>query len=83
MAKDSIVEHIFGIIDASVELYLVSIIKPFLKLHEKFYGQLNKVLNDLIEQHGPLPTWCTANFVTYARTMLVIPLLLFMSWGHR
>jgi len=80
---EGILVHIFGIIDASVELYLSSVIAPFLVFHEKFYTELNRFLRKTIDDKGPLPAWCTANFITYFRTVFVFPSLFLMSMGWR
>lgn len=72
---------LISVIDSLVEQYLVHITAPFLSFHEVFYGKLNIFLRDLIDNLGP-PTWCTANFITYARTVFVIPCLLLLARGH-
>jgi hypothetical protein len=74
---------VLDLVDGVVELYLGSIIKPFLKIHETFYTSLNSVLRSLLDDHKKdIPVWFTANFITYARTFLVIPTLLLLAWGH-
>lgn len=74
----------FEIANYIVELYLAHIIKPFLTLHDKFYSSLNKFLREevLDKNSESIPAWFTANFITYARTVLVVPCLLLMAWGH-
>lgn len=72
---------VFDLIDSVVELYLSSVIKPFLKLHETFYSGLNAILRKLLDDHY-VPEWFTANFITYFRTALVIPTLLLLAAGH-
>lgn len=73
----------FALIDSIVELYLGTIIKPFLKLHETFYSTLNKTLRKTLDEHrSSIPGWFTANWITYARTVLVVPTLLVLSWGY-
>lgn len=69
------------LIDTPVQFYLIKFVEPFLKQHEKFYSKFNVVLRDLIDKSSP-PKWFTANFITYARTILVFPCLLCMLW-HR
>ena len=68
------------IIDSFVQIYLLKIVVPFLNQHEKFYSKLNTVLRDIIDKSKP-PEWFTANFITYGRTVLVFPCLLFLAWG--
>lgn len=74
---------VFELIDAVVEIYLKNIIRPFLSLHEVFYSGLNKVLRQLLDDRKQkIPTWFTANFITYARTWVVFPTILLLAWGH-
>ena len=68
----------FDLVDSLVELYLKSAIAPFLKLHEKFYTGLNKVLRQVLDSNE-IPTWFTANFITYGRTLLVFPTILLLA----
>ena len=82
-AIGAIGSHLMGIVDASVEIYLEKVIAPFLKLHEQFYAALNKVLRETVDKKGPLPKWCTANFITYSRTAVVVPAVLLLAAGHR
>eukprot|EP00594_Rhizosolenia_setigera_P018145 CAMPEP_0178968514 /NCGR_PEP_ID=MMETSP0789-20121207/18315_1 /TAXON_ID=3005 /ORGANISM="Rhizosolenia setigera, Strain CCMP 1694" /LENGTH=397 /DNA_ID=CAMNT_0020654489 /DNA_START=76 /DNA_END=1269 /DNA_ORIENTATION=+ len=70
---------IFELIDIALEFYLKTFITPFLTFHEKFYSKLNKILRETLEKCEPIPRWFTANFITYARTILVIPNLYLMS----
>jgi len=82
MASDkSLLKTIMDLVDLIVELFLGNVIKPFLALHEKFYSALNATLRSLLD-NNTIPIWFTANFITYARTFLVIPCILLLSWGH-
>ena len=65
---------------AIVELYLQFIIKPFLEFHDIFYASLNKFFRSRLDNAKKVPTWFTANFITYARTILIIPTLIMLSW---
>jgi hypothetical protein len=81
--KTDLLTTVFDLVDAVVELYLGSIIKPFLKLHETFYAKLNQCLRALLDDNKKhIPPWFTANWITYARTIFVIPTLLLLAWGH-
>jgi hypothetical protein len=81
--KRDLVSTVIDLVDVVVELYLGSIIKPFLKIHETFYNSLNKVLRGLLDDNKKhIPIWFTANFITYFRTVLVFPTLLLLAWGH-
>jgi hypothetical protein len=82
MMEDAIVK-LFALIDSIVELYLGTIIKPFLSLHETFYTALNKALRKVLDDNrAKIPDWFTANWITYARTVLVVPTILLLSWGY-
>ncbi|CAB9519469.1 expressed unknown protein [Seminavis robusta] len=73
---------VFQLVDSVVEVYLSTVIQPFLKFHEIFYNQLNVVLRTFMDTNkDKIPDWCTANFITYARTVLVVPCMIFISWG--
>lgn len=73
----------FDFFDAIVEVYLKTAIQPFLQLHEKFYTGLNKVLRQILDDADThVPRWLTANFITYLRTLLVIPTVILLSRGH-
>jgi len=77
------IHNLFVLIDSVVELYLGKFIKPFLSLHEKFYNALNKTLRGLLDDNkSEIAEWFTANFITYLRTIFVIPTLLLLAWGH-
>jgi hypothetical protein len=82
MASSDPLTRTFHLVDSIVELYLSTVIQPFLKFHEIFYNQLNVILRKLMDDNkGKIPDWCTANAITYARTVLVIPCLIFLSWN--
>jgi hypothetical protein len=74
---------LLALVDSVVELYLAKLIKPFLQFHEKFYNALNKVLRQVLDDNrSKIPDWFSANFITYIRTVLVIPTLLLLAWEH-
>jgi hypothetical protein len=74
---------LFALVDSIVELYLETVIKPFLSLHETFYSALNTTLRKVLDDNkSKIADWFTANFITYARTVLVVPTLLLLAWGH-
>jgi hypothetical protein len=81
--RNDLLRKTFEVIDAVVELYLGSIIKPFLAYHELFYAAMNKALRAVLDANKPkIGDWFTANFITYLRTFFVIPTLLLMAWGQ-
>lgn len=82
MLEDTILK-LFALIDSLVELYLKTVIKPLLTFHEKFYSALNKALRNVLDDNrAKIPDWFTANWITYARTILVVPTILVLSWGY-
>lgn len=76
--KKDLLRTTFDLVDSLVELYLKSAIAPFLTLHEKFYTGLNKVLRQMLDRNE-IPSWFTANFITYGRTLLVFPTILLLA----
>ena len=82
MDLQDLIRTVFDLLDAVVELYLKSVIAPFLTLHEKFYAGLNKCLRQVLDKNE-IPTWFTANFITYGRTLLVYPTILLLSSGYQ
>ena len=79
----ALLKMVMDLVDVIVELYLGNIIKPFLTLHEKFYSALNSTLRSVLDSNKhKIPDWFTANWITYARTLLAIPCVLLLSWGH-
>ncbi len=62
-----------------LDLVLPLIVTPLIEHHEAFYGWLNVSINNVLEKRG-LPRWCSANFVTFARTALIVPTL--YLWGY-
>eukprot|EP00531_Pseudo-nitzschia_arenysensis_P012925 CAMPEP_0116142774 /NCGR_PEP_ID=MMETSP0329-20121206/15088_1 /TAXON_ID=697910 /ORGANISM="Pseudo-nitzschia arenysensis, Strain B593" /LENGTH=403 /DNA_ID=CAMNT_0003638033 /DNA_START=51 /DNA_END=1263 /DNA_ORIENTATION=+ len=82
MLEDTVIK-LFALIDSIVELYLKTVIKPLLTFHEKFYSALNKTMRKALDDNrSQIPEWFTANWITYARTVLVVPTILLLAWGH-
>lgn len=77
----SITTVLFELLNSTIELYLTNFISPFLTYHAKFYSQLNFFLRSLLDEYG-IPVWCTANFITYGRTWLIIPCLILLAKGY-
>ena len=70
----------YDVLNFFVELYLSSVIKPFLRFHEKFYKWLNAAIRSLLDENSDrIPRWFTANFITYARTLLVVPCVILFT----
>ena len=80
---EDLILKLLALVDSIVELYLAKAVKPFLKFHEKFYDALNTQLRKILDENkAKVPDWFTANFITYLRTVLVVPTLLFLAWGY-
>lgn len=79
----ALLRTVLDLVDVIVELYLGNIIKPFLTLHERLYSALNSTLRSVLDNNkDKVPDWFTANWITYARTLLAIPCVCLLSWGH-
>jgi hypothetical protein len=75
----NVLETILGILNVTVEAYLSHVIKPFLTLHEKFYLSLNRSIRNFLDENtDKVPTWFTANFITYIRTIAVVPAVMLL-----
>ena len=80
---EELISNVLAVVDSIVELYLSSFIKPFLTFHEKFYNALNQTLRRVLDDNkAKIPDWFTANFITYLRTVLVVPTLLLLAWNY-
>ena len=62
------------------EAYLSLVIGPALHFHDAVYGLINRGFRGALERWG-LPRVVTANFVTYARTLLLIPTIACLGFG--
>ncbi|EEC51956.1 predicted protein [Phaeodactylum tricornutum CCAP 1055/1] len=83
MSSKNLLTTVGELIDAIVELYLKTVIAPFLHFHEIFYSSLNRALRQLLDDHKHhIPDWFTANLITYVRTVVVVPTLVLLSWNH-
>lgn len=81
--EKSIIFILFDIFNYFIEVYLTHIIKPFLTLHETFYSWLNATIRSILDDKSEhIPTWFSANFITYIRTIFVVPCVLLMVNGH-
>lgn len=75
---------------AVIAFFLGSTVLPFLPMqfildavlpvHDVWYTWLNRTMHQVLERHPP-PRFLTANFVTYARTLLIVPCLHLWSQG--
>mmetsp|Transcript_36755 Transcript_36755/g.43914 ORF Transcript_36755/g.43914 Transcript_36755/m.43914 type:complete len:410 (+) Transcript_36755:87-1316(+) len=75
---------LFDIINKFIEFYLTSVIKRALILHEFFYNWLNVAIRTSLDGCSEcIPKWFTANFITYARTVLVIPCITLLALGYQ
>jgi len=59
------------------------VINPVVVLHDVFYSWLNTALRGVLDAFSDyIPEWFTANFITYSRTLLVIPCLFLLIEGY-
>lgn len=80
----NVLETILSILNVTVEAYLSHVIKPFLTLHEKFYVSLNRSIRNFLDENtDKVPTWFTANFITYIRTIAVVPVVTLLVNGYK
>ena len=60
------------------------VIKPAITMHTIFYSWLNTTIRNFLDLSSDyIPEWFTANFITYFRTVLVIPCLLLLAQGYQ
>lgn len=77
----SFAERVSGVLDAAAALY----IPPILRVHEHVYGSLNVILKrqlDVLGDKQRVPAWFTADFITWGRTMLLLPTLALLGSGY-
>jgi hypothetical protein len=80
---ESAISKVFALINQVVELYLAKFVKKILPHHERFYNRLNTFLRKFLDDRkAKIPDWFTANFITYVRTVFVIPTLLLLAGGY-
>lgn len=78
-----ILTFIIELVNLLVEIYLTYVIKPFLSLHEIFYAWLNNTIRTILDDNSEkIPAWFTANFITYVRTVFVVPCVMLLVNGH-
>lgn len=76
-------KSIIDIVNIVVEFYLTKVIRPALVLHDNFYDRLNIGIRASLDGCSDfIPKWFTANFITYARTVLLIPCLTLLAQGY-
>ena len=80
-ASTNPIKPLLDLVDVFVELFLSHVISPFLVFHERVDRAVNCTLRQVLDSY-PIPTWVTANFISYARAALVIPTLILLAWKH-
>lgn len=78
---ETLLQSFIGLLDVMAELYLGSIMRPLLLLHEEIFSKVNSLLRQIINEN-PIPDWLTANVIAYSRAVLVIPTILLLAWGQ-
>ena len=61
-----------------LEVIITFLVPLLLKPHERVYGWINDTFSNLLERKG-IPTWLTANFISYCRTTLILPTIILLS----
>jgi hypothetical protein len=80
---ETLLRSFIDLLDVMVELYLASVLKPFLLIHQEFSSNLNDFfIKILAENKKNIPEWFTATTVAYSRAILVIPTITLMACGQ-
>ena len=85
---ETLVQSFIDLLDVLVELYLGSFIKPFLLLHvhvhtDEVYANFNAFIRGFFDDNKKyVPEWLTANFIAYARAVLLIPTIMLLAGGQ-
>lgn len=78
---ETLIHSFIGLLDVMAELYLGSIFRPLLLIHEEISSKINNLLRKILNEN-PIPDWLTANLIAYSRAILVIPTILLLAWGQ-
>lgn len=80
---ETLLRSFIDILDVMAELYLSSIVKPFLLLHEEFSTKLSDGLVNILRDHkNHVPGYFTETTVAYSRIALIMPTLMVLAWGQ-
>jgi hypothetical protein len=79
----TLVQSVIDLLDVLVELYLGFFVKPLLRLDHEVRATLNEFLRGILDDYKKnIPHWLTADFIAYARALLVIPTILLLVWDQ-
>lgn len=80
---ETLIQSVIDLLDVLVDLYLGSLVKPFLRFHDEFSSDMNKLLRSILDDNKDIiPDWLTGNASAYLRVFLVFPTILFLAWGQ-
>jgi hypothetical protein len=80
---ETLVQSVIDLLDVLVDLYLGSLVKPFLRFHDEFSANMNTLLRSILDDNKDrIPDWLTGNVSAYLRVFLVFPTILFLAWGQ-
>ena len=80
---EELILTVLSLVSGVIEIYLVSVIKPFIKFREIFYNALNQGLRSGLEKHkNKIPEWFSVKVITLCRTASVVPTVILLTWKH-
>ena len=80
---ETLIQSVIDLLDVLVDLYLGSLVEPFLRFHDEFSANMNKLLRSILDDNkDSIPDWLTGNVSAYLRVLLIFPTILFLAWGQ-
>lgn len=79
----TLLQSVIDLLDVLVELFLGFFVKPLVRLDNEVRVNMNEFLRKILDDNKRnIPQWLTAEFVAYARALLVIPTILLLAWDQ-
>ena len=79
----TLLQSVIELLDVLVELYLGFFVKQLLRLDHDVRSKLNEILRRVLDDKKKnIPQWLTADFIAYARALMVIPTILLLVWDQ-
>ena len=81
--RDSLLQKLVDLLDGVVEVFLLSVMEPLVRFHTKIDHTVEDCIRQfLLVRQENLPKWIRQEgAITSARMALVLPVVLFISWG--
>lgn len=80
---ETLIHSVIDLLDVLVDLYLGTLVRPFLRFHDDFHANINKMLRRVLDDNrDKMPHWLTSNASANVRLLLVFPTILFLAWGN-